>query len=207
MTRPDVLLIHGIGDDKSFSVSDWSAYAKVLNIAPERLLLYDYGRDLDRPGPVRYALEKLFFWSTRAGIGDKLADLTGYFGSKNDKAIAERFAFYIQRYALARPEPITIIAHSLGTVVTWQALKLLDYRGYQPPRVVFLGSPLAMRTVRFRAGWEAPQMHLVANIAGRLDPVCLFGKRWSHGGKHFAPVLGHDLTLYLRAAREFLNCN
>jgi hypothetical protein len=64
--------------------------------------------------------------------------------------------------ALPTDEPAVVVAHSLGSVIAYQALRSPDAAGLAVPVLVTLGSPLAIRAVRDAVtviappGWPVP---------------------------------------------------
>lgn len=206
----DTVVIHGIGRDAAFAQADIDFYAKRLHISPDRLLLFDYGAALDAPSAFRGVLEKLLWRAVYNDIGDKVADIATYFASPSGGEIVATFANTLLGLLL-QERPITVVAHSLGTVVAWQACQLLhqieSMHGQQPLaplNLILMGSPMAMRLVRFRVGPAKITGHVAQNLAGVYDPVCLFGAQWPHGGGHKLLKQGHSLELYLDCARGYL---
>jgi hypothetical protein len=81
---------------------------------------------------------------------------------------------------LASPSPKVIIAHSLGTIITYDVLSEPALRGLQVDLLVTVGSPLGIGNVqnrlRDRAGRPNPVPKSLAawsNFADRFDPVAL----------------------------------
>jgi hypothetical protein len=81
---------------------------------------------------------------------------------------------------LASPPPKVIVAHSLGTIITYDVLSEPALRGLQVDLLVTVGSPLGIGNVqnrlRDRAGRPNPVPKSLAawsNFADRFDPVAL----------------------------------
>jgi hypothetical protein len=93
---------------------------------------------------------------------------------------AERMRAPVREALLAAPAPTLVVAHSLGTIVTYDVLSEPAFRTRPKARLVTLGSPLGIDNVqdrlRDRAGRPHPVPKLLdawANFNDRFDPVAL----------------------------------
>ena len=206
MAPADVLVLHGIGP--GFEGTDAAEVAYRLGVPVQRVELYDYAAYLDGvrwpralpslfgflpvlPGPIRID-----------GWADRKGDVAAYFaapGKREELAGKLSLDIYARAHRLG-DRPLTIVAHSLGSVVAWDR----NAYGLTPPRLILLGSPLAMRPVRWfiRHDRPRPLAGAVDVVAGRFDPVACCARDWDHGGTLRGTLGGHDLTAYLQAVRS-----
>ena len=211
-----VVLIHGVGKGFSEETDELSkaVYAKLLGIPEGELELYDWAKTLDaswldgtkrrrffRWNPLRKVL-KLDYW------GDNIDDVLAYFLDKGTRTKAiDQLRDRLRGVDDATPRVVTVVAHSLGSVLLWQTLhQLPSYRF----NVVLLGSPLAMKLVRAKVWLDGCRKEPPANkaviLSGRRDPVAAWGRRWCNGwNEPDLPYLNHDLLPYLEQARVYLN--
>lgn len=130
---------------------------------------------------------------------------------------AERMRAPVRRALLAGPPPGIIVAHSLGTIVTYDVLSEPALSGLNVRLLVTAGCPLGIGNVQDRlrdgAGLPNPVPTLVkswANFADRWDPVALDAtlRDAFEPPKNFAKDEAvnnqarnnHDLTGYLSVA-------
>ena len=93
---------------------------------------------------------------------------------------AERMRAPVRAALLADPAPSVVVAHSLGTIITYDVLSEPAFAGRPKALLVTLGSPLGIDNVqarlRDRAGRPNPVPKLLRewdNFADRFDPVAL----------------------------------
>lgn len=200
----DTMLIHGIGE--GFKPHTRQTLAEALGKAVADVHLHEYEDLLSESWATRILHPPS--WLRWARMWDeRLEDIVAYF---LDFAVKERCINRLA-YVLKITQPDHIIAHSLGSVVLFQAMHEL-YRTHKqpfdiPPRVTIIGSPMAYWIVRFLMGKDArelPESELTV-VSGILDPIAKHGRHWNHGGEHLAaPGLGHDILTYLQLVRRTL---
>jgi hypothetical protein len=112
----------------------------------------------------------------RAIVGFFASDVIDYLYA----GFADRMRAPVRAALLESPAPKVVIAHSLGTIVTYDLLSEPAFRNRPLPLLVTLGSPLGIGNVqgrlRDRAGRPNPVPKGVkawANFADRFDPVAL----------------------------------
>lgn len=211
-----ILIIHGVGNgfNNIVSVEDIS---KVLKVSPERIKLFDYAKYLDSILWPRYTLFPITMWAKKNRFADQVGDVTAWIGSGGAR---EKLASTFLKTIL-HEKPKYIIAHSLGSVIAYQALlkddrftgtPSLDYN----PIYIGLGSPLHLWTLRQLGGFSREHnTHLSENsifIQGKNDPVAKWGKNpWKFLDNNvnnlgvFTPDLDHDLIGYLNCMATELN--
>lgn len=112
----------------------------------------------------------------RAIVGFFASDVIDYLYA----GFADRMRAPVRATLLENPAPKVLIAHSLGTIVTYDVLSEPAFRNRTLPLLVTVGSPLGIGNVqarlRDRAGRPNPVPKSVkawANFADRFDPVAL----------------------------------
>ena len=93
---------------------------------------------------------------------------------------AEAMRAPVRAALLADPAPTVIVAHSLGTIITYDVLSEPGFKDRPKALLVTVGSPLGIDNVqsrlRDRAGWPNPvpkSIRAWSNFADRFDPVAL----------------------------------
>ena len=126
---------------------------------------------------------------------------------------AEAMRAPVREVLLASTTPTIVIAHSLGTIVTFDVLSELGHDAPDVPLLLTLGSPLGISNVlaRLVGGTPPPPVRPAAvkrwnNVADPFDPVALvpqlsqlfdpLGTIGDHRVNN-AALLNHDLTGYL----------
>lgn len=167
---------------------------------------------LRTPRPVQRALNALSHSSFFAGLGERMMiaaarQVRRYFTEPEVRAgVRERFARQVT------DETQVIVAHSLGTVVAYEAL--CAHPDWRDMALVTLGSPLGVRNLVFdrldprptggRARWPLP-VKSWTNIADRGDVVALAKELAPWFGGRVTDVLvyngakAHDVRPYLTA--------
>ena len=113
----------------------------------------------------------------QAALGKGAPDLAAYYKEREVRqAIRERFAKAIQRH---RGKRIMVIAHSMGSIIAYDVLRLL---GREPDPIaidhfVTIGSPLGLPHVKYKIYQENDRVRTPSivrrwtNLADRRDPV------------------------------------
>ncbi|MGW4246356.1 hypothetical protein [Nocardia sp. NPDC004722] len=119
-------------------------------------------------------------------VNTNLTDVTRYLTDETIREYAQQ-----QILDLIGPETRIVIAHSLGSVVAFEAL----HRSEQPLILVTLGSPLALQTIiypklRPQPATVPPILSRWSNIAARDDLVATF----RDFERYFQPTNGHTVT-------------
>ncbi len=125
----------------------------------------------------------------RLGAGPSFPDpifrvIVGFFASDVIDYLyadfADRMRAPVRATLLESPAPKVVIAHSLGTIITYDVLSEAAFKDRALPLLVTVGSPLGIGNVqarlRDRAGRPNPVPNGVkawANFADRFDPVAL----------------------------------
>lgn len=112
----------------------------------------------------------------RAIVGFFASDVIDYlFGGFN-----ERMREPVRQALRAAPAPTVIVAHSLGTIITYDVLSEPEFRNRALPMLATVGSPLGIGNVRarLRDGKGEPNpvpkgVKSWLNFADRFDPVAL----------------------------------
>lgn len=112
----------------------------------------------------------------RAIVGFFASDVIDYlFGGFH-----ERMREPVRKALRAAPAPTVIVAHSLGTIITYDVLSEPEFRNRALPMLVTVGSPLGIGNVRawLRDGAGEPNpvpkgVKSWLNFADRFDPVAL----------------------------------
>jgi hypothetical protein len=137
-----ILVVHGVGSGfkKKTYKSDIS---KLLNVSDDRVRLFDYSAYLDTIKWPRYVLLPVTMWAKHNAFSDQVGDVTAWIGSggAREKIVSTLLS------TILHERPKYIIAHSLGSVITYQALlKDLKFKGAPQldynPIFIGLGSPL-----------------------------------------------------------------
>ncbi len=119
----------------------------------------------------------------RFGVAGKVlffGDLTQVRRYQRDEALAEDVLGRV-REALEAGRPQTLVGHSLGSIVAYEALCLLP--DHRISTLVTIGSPLGLRSIREALRPQAravvpalpPGVSRWVNVYDRNDPVCLAG--------------------------------
>jgi hypothetical protein len=124
--------------------------------------------------------DPIFRWVVGAFASDVIDYLFGGF--------AEAMRAPVRAALLANPRPGIVVAHSLGTIITYDVLSEDAFKGFDVPLLVTLGCPLGIENVQKR----------LRNSAGRPNPVPKSLKAWSNFGDRFDPV-----TIELTIRDEF----
>jgi hypothetical protein len=110
----------------------------------------------------------------RKVVGFFASDVVDYlFNGFNDEMQAE-----VRKVLLAGPAPDVIIAHSLGTIVTYDVLSDPQLKDRIPSVLVTVGCPLGIDNVQKR----------LRNGAGRPNPIPASITTWSNFADRFDPV-------------------
>lgn len=203
-----VLLVHGVGDNLPSDVD----YAGLLGIEKSDLQLHNWAETLDSSWLDGTKRRKFFRWNPLRKLfkldlwGDRIDDAPSYF---LDKRTRQKCIDLLAVKLLTNPSIDTIVGHSLGSVLVWQTLHTQKLG--KTYNLVLIGSPLAMRAVRFKLWWDGcrgnPPACKVAIISGGKDPVACHGRNWNKvwGGTYY-PTLTHDLHPYLlKAGKQLTN--
>lgn len=91
---------------------------------------------------------------------------------------AERMRAPVRQALLIGPAPKVIVAHSLGTIITYDVLSEPAFSGFSVELLVTLGSPLGIGNVQAR----------LRNRAGRPNPVPSAVRAWVNFADQFDPV-------------------
>jgi pimeloyl-ACP methyl ester carboxylesterase len=201
-----VLLVHGIGSSLTKKTID--CYQQELGLKEGELIAHNWAELLDSSwmdGKKRRSflkkIWKLDLW------GDRVDDVASYFLDKKTREACIAHLKMTLRDLHVGKEDIHIIAHSLGSVLTLTTLSELPATFRDNSNLILCGSPMAMRGVRFKLwidGFRFPKDLVSCTImAGRRDPVCLFGKSWqkSYSQINF-PRCSHDLGDYIKRIKE-----
>jgi hypothetical protein len=84
----------------------------------------------------------------------------------------------VRRALLRSPRPKVVVAHSLGTVITYDVLSEPVFAGFRVDLLVTIGSPLGIGNVQQR----------LRDGAGRPNPVPKPVRAWSNFADRFDPV-------------------
>ncbi|WP_399087899.1 hypothetical protein ACGH2B_12155 [Streptomyces sp. BBFR2] len=199
------------GDIESELLWEWWKFTATRDPAVPRP---DAPARLRTPNMVQRALDALSHSAFFAGLSERMLifsarQVRSYFTDPGIRAAAQH-----RLVAQVTPETRVIVAHSLGTVVAYEALCAHPY--WHDLTLVTLGSPLAVRNLIFdrllprpihgNARWPAPVTRWT-NIFDEGDAVCLvktlaprFGGRISDLSVHNGAA-AHDVRPYL-SARE-----
>ena len=220
MATTQVLLIHGVGEQ--ISAKDNPRCATLLGVPEQALSLHDWSKRLDTSWLDGKKRRRFFKWNPMRKLlnldvwGDRVDDVLAYFLDKRLRtaAIAE-----LRSRLSTLPTGTILVAHSLGSVLLWQALQtpIIGDDGKQRVfKVILLGSPIAMRGVRFLLWLDGvkhtPHAQLdVTNdpyaviLSGGKDPIAARGRRWcKEWPEPDLPLLGHDLFAYLKRASKYV---
>ena len=91
---------------------------------------------------------------------------------------AERMRAPVRQALLIGPPPNVIVAHSLGTIITYDVLSEPAFSGFNVELLVTVGSPLGIGNVQAR----------LRNRAGRPNPVPSAVRAWLNFADQFDPV-------------------
>jgi hypothetical protein len=213
MNKDTVLIVHGVGEGFSTEVTV-DAISKVLKIDHNRIRLFDYAKYLDSIIWPRYTLFPITMWAKKNKFADQVGDVTAWVGSGGAR---ERIVSNLLKTILYE-KPKYIVAHSLGSVIGYQALlKCNDFKGVPEldynPIYVGLGSPLHLWTLRQLSGLNNEHnTHISENsvfIQGKKDPIAKWGKNpWKFLDNNvnnlgvLTPNIDHDLIGYLNYIAE-----
>jgi len=179
--------------------------------APEPVPLSFPGARYVVSGPAEWLSEHC--GSVAVGVVTVLAREVGtYFGTDH----AERRARARERVAeaIAEHRPRVLLAHSLGSVVAYEALHA--HPELSVGTLVTLGSPLGVARVVFDRlvpapgprGTRPPNVDAWINIADRGDPVAIpsgrLGSRFDGVGQDYPDESIHKIDMHL--ARNYLGC-
>jgi hypothetical protein len=107
-------------------------------------------------------------------VGAFASDVVDYlFGG-----FAEAMRAPVRAALLTDPRPGVVVAHSLGTIITYDILSEDQFRDFDVPLLLTLGCPLGIDNVQKR----------LRNAAGRPNPVPRPVKAWTNYGDRFDPV-------------------
>lgn len=208
-----ILLIHGVGSGFSNTLTPHDI-SKVLKVNPGRIRLFDYAKYLDSIVWPRYALFPITMWAKKNKFADEIGDVTAWIGSGGAREkIASAFLKTVLHERVKH-----IIAHSLGSVIAYQALLKddrfvgvpnLDYK----PTYIGLGSPLHLWTFRKLGGFSGDHNTYINEdsifIQGKKDSITKWGKNpWKFLDNNvnnlnvFTPNVDHDLMGYLKYIAE-----
>ncbi len=208
-----ILIIHGVGCGFKNKLTA-EQVSKVLKVAPERIKMFDYAKYLDSVVWPRFTLFPVTMWASKNQFADQVGDVVAWIGSGGAR---EKLASTFLKTIL-HEKPKYIVAHSLGSVIAYQAL--LKDNGFEgapsldySPTYVGLGSPLHLWTLRQLAGFSGDHnTHISENsifIQGKKDPVAKWGKNpWKFLDNNvnnlgvFTPDVDHDLMGYLEYIAE-----
>jgi len=114
--------------------------------------------------------DPVFRWVVGAFASDVIDYLFGGF--------AEAMRAPVRAALLTDPKPGIVVAHSLGTIITYDILSESAFSGFDVPLLITLGCPLGIDNVQKR----------LRNAAGKPNPVPKAVKAWSNFGDRFDPV-------------------
>lgn len=201
-----IVAIHGIGNTKP----GWSEFLRLeLEIPQENWIEFHYDDLLDRSSFNRLVVSAIRVLLTRiagrdaadlaSAPKDYINDIVSYFMLKRTrKAIQERLAKELQ----ANPDAI-ILAHSLGTVVTYETFKNFDLTAHT---LFTFGSPLSKKLLkRFLRvpDFKRPRVKDWFNVWGMFDPIG--GKVTGLGCKvkdQYRIHNAHDLLVYVYSQKQ-----
>jgi hypothetical protein len=116
----------------------------------------------------------------RAIVGFFASDVIDYLFA----GFADRMRAPVRATLLENPAPKVVIAHSLGTIITYDVLSEPAFKNRPLPLLVTVGSPLGIGNVQAR----------LRDGAGRPNPVPKGVKAWANFADRFDPV-ALDATL------------
>lgn len=203
-----ILVIHGAGEGFSDKESS-SSIAKLLNVPVDKIKLFDYSQYLNTIIWPRIFLFPITMWAKHNLFADQVGDITAWVGSGGAR---EKLAStFLKTIHLERPK--YIIAHSLGTVIAYQALvKDNKFKGVQGlsynPIFIGAGSPLHLLTFRQLGGFNRDHESYISSnsffVQGKKDPITKWGKNpWKFLDNNInnlmvhTPPLTHSLENYL----------
>jgi len=167
-----ILLIHGVG-------SGFKNDTKVKNIldTDREVLLYDYSCVLES-SKWQYLFPE--FLIKRLSIIQQYEDYTeDVFSYFLDPTIRQRAVTNLYQHLQdMKNGSVTIIAHSLGSVLVWDLLQNKKFNTKELPidNIIFTGSPLYLNIVWFLSTRKKVPFH-ITSIKGGQDPICFYGKR------------------------------
>jgi hypothetical protein len=208
-----VLLVHGVGD--GFPAEVQEAFKAVLGDKYD-LHFFDYAAVLDKVRWPRF-LPVLFLPLARLLRADKRVDEVGDVKAWLYAPGVRTAITWQLRECLTEQSYDIVIAHSLGTLILWEALRKYDgvKGGSQPsfrPQVFLVGSPLALGSMRWFLRYR-PDEELLADtkssyvVAGTRDIITMNGRvDWRPKGWNSLVVRnGHDLLEYLPKLLPFFD--
>jgi hypothetical protein len=107
-------------------------------------------------------------------VGAFASDVVDYlFGG-----FAEAMRAPVRAALLTNPRPGIVIAHSLGTIITYDVLSEAAFANLDVPLLITLGCPLGIENVQKR----------LRNGKGRPNPIPPAARAWTNFGDRFDPV-------------------
>ena len=208
-----VLLVHGVGS--GFTEEAWTELLAAGDFDPATTDQFDYATVLDDAGWFVRLASKLI-WPIAAAFRqtsrvDEVGDVQTWLVSPG---VRSKIAGVLRGVILTGGYDV-IVAHSLGTLMTWEAISCdvrfrRNARPYKDPIVIFCGSPLGLGTVRAFLQYKKNEPTFAALgsevISGIRDPIGKFGKdKWEPEGwtRTYVPI-GHSFTSYLRYVSKSL---
>jgi len=121
----------------------------------------------------------------RVLLGTLLPDVGAYFFGGRAEAMREPLRAVlrdVRALPAADRDPLIVVSHSLGTVITYHVLQEAEFAGLEVDHWITLGSPLGIDEVRWLATRGLPHPAPIpptvrrwSNFADPLDPVALDG--------------------------------
>lgn len=191
-----IIMVHGALDGFTNPEHDQEQAARLLEANQERVHLYQWAETLDNSRFEHNWLTRRMkeHWRLEE-LGDMGDDAMAYLLDASTRTQAIRD---FGRYLLNFDTPVIVLAHSLGSCLSWDTAKALS--GHEV-HLIMMGSPMAYKTVQALSWWHdsrQPNLERLDVVAGGLDPVAKFGQHWQHPGTHHPiPMLGHNLQDYL----------
>ena len=187
------LAVNGVHKSSGY---DYSLYdiANALRVLPTELSLFSWAPLLDSSKlDIRNWLSERVIRAVGwlLPVGDFVDDIFTYI---LDTATRKR-CIEALRDELTLTRPDRVIAHSLGSVLVWQALQKPLPGNWLPKRIDFIGSPLWILPFKWWAGGNDRRRGRFYNYAGSRDPVAGFGKAWIKPHIKLDGV-SHDLLAY-----------